>query len=24
VSNDGKEILRAIYSKEDEKFIIIK
>jgi hypothetical protein len=24
VSNDGKEILRAIYSKEDKKFIIIK
>ena len=24
VSNDGKEILGAIYSKEDEKFIIIK
>ena len=24
VSNDGKEILRAIYSKEYEKFIVIK
>ena len=24
VSNDGKEILRAIYSKEDENLIIIK
>ena len=24
VSNDGKEILRAIYSKGDKKFIIIK
>ena len=24
VSNDSKEILRAIYSKEYEKFIIIK
>ena len=24
VSNDGKEILRAIYSKGNKKFIIIK
>lgn len=24
VSNDGKESLRAIYSKEDEKFIIVE
>ena len=24
VSNDGKEIIRAIYSKEDENLIIIK